>query len=56
MLLNTAFLIDRDDEQLFDKKINQLHYKWKDKVDFKYSGPWPAYNFINIKLKVEEGA
>jgi hypothetical protein len=56
MLLNTAFLIDRDDEQLFDKKINQLHDKWKDKVDFKYSGPWPAYNFINIKLKVEEGA
>ncbi|KHE72827.1 GvpL/GvpF family gas vesicle protein [Halobacillus sp. BBL2006] len=54
MLLNGAYLIDRDKEEAFDKKVNELHERWKDKVDFKYTGPWPAYNFINIKLKVEE--
>jgi hypothetical protein len=54
MLLNAAFLIDRDKEAEFDRHVNQLHDKWEDKVDFAYSGPWPAYNFVNIKLKVEE--
>ncbi|MFC4558040.1 GvpL/GvpF family gas vesicle protein [Virgibacillus kekensis] len=54
MLLNGAYLVDRDKEELFDQKVNELHDKWKDHVDFKYTGPWPAYNFINIKLKVEQ--
>lgn len=54
MLLNAAFLIDRDKEEYFDQKVNEAHEKWKDKVDFHYSGPWPAYNFVNIRLKVEE--
>jgi hypothetical protein len=54
MLLNAAYLIDRDQEAAFDEKVNKLHDIWQDKVDFKYTGPWPAYNFINIKLKVEE--
>ncbi|MGF3105563.1 GvpL/GvpF family gas vesicle protein [Rossellomorea sp. DUT-2] len=55
MLLNASFLIDRDQEELFDQKVNEAHEKWKDKVEFNYSGPWPAYNFVNIRLKVEEG-
>ncbi|WP_100010263.1 GvpL/GvpF family gas vesicle protein [Lentibacillus sediminis] len=54
MLLNAAYLIDRDQEEAFDAKVNELHDKWQDKVDFKYTGPWPAYNFINIQLKVEQ--
>ncbi|SEH40610.1 Gas vesicle synthesis protein GvpL/GvpF [Halobacillus karajensis] len=53
MLLNGAYLIDREYEESFDDKVNELHERWKDYVDFKYTGPWPAYNFINIKLKVE---
>jgi hypothetical protein len=55
MLLNASFLIDRSKEAEFDQKVNEAHEKWKDKLHFKYSGPWPAYNFINIRLKVEEG-
>ncbi len=54
MLLNASFLVDRDKEELFDEKVNEAHEKWKDRVDFKYTGPWPAYNFINIRLTVEE--
>ncbi len=54
MLLNGSYLIDRSKEEQFDQKVNELHDKWEDKVEFKYTGPWPAYNFINIKLKVEE--
>ncbi|MFC0274767.1 GvpL/GvpF family gas vesicle protein [Metabacillus herbersteinensis] len=55
LLLNASFLIDRDKEAQFDQKVNEAHEMWKDKVDFNYSGPWPAYNFVNIRLKVEEG-
>lgn len=56
MLLNSAYLIEREKEDEFDAKVNDLHDKWKDHVDFKYTGPWPAYNFINIKLKVEKSS
>ena len=54
MLLNASFLVDRGKEEDFDEKINETYEKWKDKVEFSYSGPWPAYNFINIHLKVED--
>ncbi|GGB35675.1 gas vesicle protein GvpF [Virgibacillus dakarensis] len=54
MLLNASFLVDKDNEEPFDRKVNELHEKWKDRVEFNYSGPWPAYNFINLRLKVEE--
>jgi hypothetical protein len=53
MLLNASFLVDRDKEAQFDQIVNETYEKWKDKVDFNYSGPWPAYNFVNIRLTVE---
>jgi hypothetical protein len=53
MLLNASFLVDRDKEAAFDQKVNEMYDKWEDKVEFSYSGPWPAYNFVNIRLKVE---
>jgi hypothetical protein len=54
MLLNSAFLIDRNNEELFDKKVNELYEKYCERYEFNYTGPWPAYNFINIRLKVEK--
>jgi hypothetical protein len=52
-LLNAAFLIDTKNEESFDTKVNDLYEIWKDKAEFKYTGPWPAYNFVNIRLRVE---
>ncbi|PZE19730.1 GvpL/GvpF family gas vesicle protein [Paenibacillus xerothermodurans] len=54
MLLNAAFLVDRQNENRFDEKVNELYEKWKDRVEFSYTGPWAAYNFVNIRLKVED--
>lgn len=51
MLLNAAFLLDKEQEEAFDIKVNEIYEKWKDKVDFTYTGPWPAYNFIDLKVK-----
>ena len=55
MLLNAAFLIDKDQEAEFDQLVNDLYETCSEKVEFQYSGPWPAYNFINIRLKMEGG-
>lgn len=54
MLINASFLIDRDKEEEFDELVNQIYQQWQEKLEFKYSGPWPAYNFIDIKLKAME--
>ncbi|MFY4776905.1 GvpL/GvpF family gas vesicle protein [Metabacillus sp. RGM 3146] len=54
MLLNASFLVDKENDQSFDKLVNELYEKWQVKADFKYTGPWPAYNFIDIKLKARE--
>ncbi|GAA0377658.1 gas vesicle protein GvpF [Bacillus horti] len=53
MLLNAAFLIDCDQEESFDREVNEVYEKWKDRVEFKYTGPWAAYNFIQINLQIQ---
>jgi Gas vesicle synthesis protein GvpL/GvpF len=52
MIMNAAFLISRDQEQAFDAKVKSIAGKF-DKLTFKYTGPWPPYNFVNIRLKLE---
>ncbi len=46
MILNAAFLIDKDKQEIFDEQVNIVIDKYKEKLDFKYSGPWPPYNFV----------
>jgi gas vesicle protein GvpL/GvpF len=52
MIMNAAFLISRDQEQAFDAKVKAVATRF-DKLTFKYTGPWPPYNFVNIRLKLE---
>jgi hypothetical protein len=52
MIMNAAFLISRDQEQAFDIKVKSIASRF-DKLTFKYTGPWPPYNFVNIRLKLE---
>jgi hypothetical protein len=52
MILNAAFLVSRDAEEGFDGRVKQLGAS-HDKLTFKYTGPWPPYNFVNIRLKLE---
>jgi hypothetical protein len=54
MILNAAFLVDRSQEAAFDEKVKDVSRKYEDLLRFKYSGPWPPYNFVNIKLKLEK--
>jgi hypothetical protein len=52
MIMNAAFLISRDQETAFDAKVKSIASRF-DKLTFKYTGPWPPYNFVNIRLKLE---
>ena len=52
MIMNAAFLISRDQESAFDGRVKAIASQF-DKLTFKYTGPWPPYNFVNIRLKLE---
>lgn len=54
MILNAAFLVDRDRERNFDDAVKEVSRKYEQLLSFKYTGPWPPYNFVNIKLKLEK--
>ena len=52
MIMNAAFLVSREMEQAFDSRVKEIGQQY-DKLTFKYTGPWPPYNFVNIRLKLE---
>ena len=52
MIMNAAFLVARRLEQAFDARVKDIGQRY-DKLTFKYTGPWPPYNFVNIRLKLE---
>ena len=54
MILNAAFLVDRRAEKQFDERVKAISRQYEDLLTFKYTGPWPPYNFVNIKLKLEK--
>ena len=55
MILNAAFLVSRDRESDFDVKVKEMDAKYEN-LKFKFTGPWPPYNFVNIRLKLERAA
>ena len=52
MIMNAAFLVSRDKETAFDAKVKEVGALYE-KLNFRYTGPWPPYNFVNIRLKLE---
>jgi hypothetical protein len=52
MIMNAAFLVAREKESAFDTKVKQIGAR-HGALTFKYTGPWPPYNFVNIRLKLE---
>jgi hypothetical protein len=52
MIMNAAFLVAREKEQEFDQRVKEIGARYEN-LTFKYTGPWPPYNFVNIRLKLE---
>lgn len=55
MIMNAAFLVERERESEFDQIVKDIAAKYEGKLSFKYTGPWPPYNFVHIRLKLERG-
>ena len=53
MILNAAFLVERDKAGDFDQKMQEIAQRYAGRLRFQYTGPWPPYNFVNIRLKLE---
>jgi hypothetical protein len=47
MIMNAAFLVSRNQETAFDTRVKSIAAE-HDKLTFKYTGPWPPYNFVNV--------
>ncbi|MGH7482466.1 MAG: GvpL/GvpF family gas vesicle protein [Longimicrobiales bacterium] len=53
MIMNAAYLVERQKEHEFDEAVKALSRKYEELLSFKYTGPWPPYNFVNIRLRLE---
>jgi hypothetical protein len=54
MILNAAFLVERSKATAFDQRVQEIAQRYDGKLRFLYTGPWPPYNFVNIRLKLEQ--
>jgi hypothetical protein len=50
-LLNASFLIEKSRENEFREQVYRLDARFQGKMNFKYVGPLPPYNFVNLKLE-----
>lgn len=54
MILNAAFLVKKEKQEAFDQKINELDSRYGEALQFKYVGPTPPFNFVEIVIKWQE--
>ena len=56
MIMHAAFLVERDKASTFDQKVAEIAQRYEGKLSFRYTGPWPPYNFVTIRLQLERSA
>ncbi|OEU70284.1 MAG: hypothetical protein BA864_14060 [Desulfuromonadales bacterium C00003093] len=54
MIMNTAFLIDKDRQETFESKVDQLDKQYNGKINFRIVGPLPPYSFTTLEMKKVE--
>jgi gas vesicle protein GvpL/GvpF len=55
MILNAAFLVERAREGEFDGAVKAIGARHP-VLNIRYTGPWPPYNFVNIRLRLERAS
>ena len=53
MIFNAAFLINKDKEEEFDRKVNELDQIYGRDIKFIYAGPLAPYSFVNFRITLE---
>lgn len=56
MILNGAYLVERSRVPEFDAVVRQLERRLGDVLVISRTGPWPPYNFVNLRLRLERAA
>jgi hypothetical protein len=51
MITNSAFLVKRDKEKAFDLEVEKMSGQYDGRMVFKYVGPIPPCNFVEIVVK-----
>ncbi|MDP3016924.1 MAG: GvpL/GvpF family gas vesicle protein, partial [Deltaproteobacteria bacterium] len=51
MVTNNAFLVQKDREKAFDEMVDQVTARHDGRIRFKYVGPVPPCNFVEIVVK-----
>jgi len=51
MAANLAFLLDRSSQDDFDSAMQALGKTQAGYLTFKYNGPWPPFNFVDMELR-----
>ena len=54
MIVNAAFLVEKEKEAAFDCGVEALAEKYGRKIKFKYVGTLPPFNFVNLVIHTEE--
>jgi hypothetical protein len=54
MILNAAFLVHQSRVGKFDAKVNELDARYNDSMTFRYVGPVPPFNFVELVVHWEE--
>lgn len=53
-VLNAAFLVDEKKQVEFDQAVNALVGRYESQIQFKYIGPTPPFNFVEIVIHWDE--
>jgi DnaJ-domain-containing protein 1 len=51
MILNCAFLLDKDKESEFDRALKELNKKYNEKINFRCISSLPLYSFFTYEVK-----
>jgi len=51
MVLNTAFLMDKNRQKDFERKVDEVNNKFEEKLNFRCVGPLPPYSFYTLEVK-----
>lgn len=54
MIINAAFLVEKEREAEFDNQVQKLGDKYGEKVKFKFVGSLPPFNFVNLAIETEK--
>jgi hypothetical protein len=53
MFLNASFLVERNKEPEFDKKVDELNESFEQGLKLKYVGEMPPFNFVCLEINLD---